>query len=66
MKYFNVVRMYFNDELSSEVIKSHVTIEDAQIHCRDQETSSSTCEGITGIERTAKYGAWFDGYVEVK
>ena len=66
MKYFNVIRMYFDDDVSSKVIKKHITLEDAQIHCRDKETSSSTCEGSTGIERTAKYGAWFDGYVEVK
>tara|TARA_Y100001963_G_scaffold22769_1_gene29868 strand:+ start:465 stop:659 length:195 start_codon:yes stop_codon:yes gene_type:complete len=63
MKY-KIVRIFFNDDIPSKVIKTGLTLERAQSHCRDKETSSSTCEGITGIERTDKYGPWFDGYMQ--
>ena len=60
---YKIVRMFFND-VPSKIIKTGLTLERAQSHCQDPETSSSTCEGITGIERTDKYGPWFDGYEE--
>ena len=60
---YKIVRMFFNDT-PRKIIKTGLTLERAQSHCRDPETSSSTCEGITGIERTDKYGPWFDGYEE--
>ncbi len=62
---YKIVRMFFND-VPSKIIKTGLTLERAQSHCQDPETSSSTCEGITGIERTDKYGPWFDGYEEEK
>ena len=63
---YKIVRMFFNDDLGSPTIKTGLTLEEAQSHCRDKETSSSTCTNKIGIERTAKFGAWFDGYTDTK
>ena len=61
---YKIVRMFFNDDIPTKTIKTGLTLEEAQSHCQDPETSSSTCEGITGIERTNELGKWFDGYEE--
>ena len=60
MKNYKVIRMYFNG--GSRVIKKRLTLEEAQAHCRDEETSSSTCTNSAGKARTKRLGAWFDGY----
>ena len=39
-----------------------LTLEEAQAHCNDPETSSSTCTKSAGRKRTKTYGPWFDGY----
>ena len=59
---YKIVRMFFNDDTPTKTIKTGLTLEEAQSHCQDPETSSSTCEGSDGIERTNKLGKWFDGY----
>lgn len=46
------------------VVKRGLTLEEAQEHCSDPETSSSTCELPENVERTETYGPWFDGYEE--
>ena len=60
---YKIVRMFYLD-VPTKTIKKGLTLEKAQNHCQDPETSSSTCEGISGIECTEKYGQWFDGYEE--
>lgn len=61
---YKIVRNYFNRETAprGRVIKRGLTLEEAQAHCKDPETSSSTCKGSTGKARTKRYGPWFDGY----
>ena len=59
---YKIVRMFFDDDTPTKTIKTGLTLEEAQSHCQDKETSSSTCEGITGRIETEKYGKWFDGY----
>lgn len=46
----------------SEVTATGLTLEEAQAHCRDTETSSlsATSEEATAI--TERMGPWFDGY----
>ncbi len=63
---YNIVRFYHNHPNGTvrQVIESRVTLEDAQAHCKDPETSSSTCTGQIGRRRTQQVGDWFDGYEE--
>ena len=60
---YNVVRMYFGD-IVKEVILEEVSLEEAQEHCGNPETSSSTCTNAEGVARTERVGPWFDGYEE--
>jgi hypothetical protein len=61
---YNVVRMYFRG--GHRIIKRGVTLDEAQAHCKDPETSSSTCTSSTGRRRTRERGPWFDGYEECR
>ena len=63
---YKIVRMFFDDDVPSETMKRGLTLEQAQSHCQDKETSSSTCEGIEGIQNNQMYGKWFDAYTEEK
>lgn len=58
---YRVVRFY-KDSYGQRTIKRGLTLAEAQAHCSDPETSSSTCTGKAGRERTRKLGPWFDGY----
>ncbi len=60
METYRIVRMYF--EGGKRVIRTGLTFEEAQAHCRDPETSSSTCTSATALRRTEQRGPWFDGY----
>ena len=65
---YQIVRMYQKDtsrERYQRVIKSGLSLEEAQAWCRDPETSSSTCTEQAGCDRTAQRGPWFDGYEEL-
>lgn len=44
--------------------KTGLTLEQAQAHCHDPETSSRTCTKAAGKRRTRQCGPWFDGYTE--
>jgi hypothetical protein len=60
-KPYRVVRMY-RDRPGRRTIIQRCTLEEAQAHCRDPETSSSTCTTTEGKRRTRRLGPWFDGY----
>jgi hypothetical protein len=60
---YSIIRMY-RDRDGSQVIREGLTLEEAQEHCRDPETTSSKCTLPANIRRTEKYGPWFDGYEE--
>ncbi len=64
MKRYKIVRMYFNSAIKNRTIRRGLTLEEAQAHCQDTETSSSTCTKSPGRRRTRRYGMWFDGYEE--
>ncbi len=63
---YKVVRQYFNRDIPRRTIKTGLTLQQAQKHCSDPETSSSTCKGQVGRARTRKLGQWFDSYTECK
>ena len=60
-----VVRQFFNSNRKI-ILKTGLTLEQAQEHCNDPETSSTTCTKPEGRRRTRRYGRWFDQYTEVK
>ena len=61
---YKIVRMFFDSGRRPRVIKRHLTLAEAQEHCGDSETSSSTCKSAARIHYTNSNGAWFDGYEE--
>lgn len=61
---YKIVRMFRNDHVRAYTVRKGLTLEQAQEHCRDPETSSSTCQQTAGIRRTERFGNWFDGYEE--
>lgn len=50
MKTYKIVRMFEHTMKKDKVIKTGLTLEQAQTHCKDP--------------KTKKEGEWFDGYVE--
>ena len=57
-----IIRHYQADGMKGQVIKRGLTLDEAQAHCRDPETSSSTCRNNAVQARTQRVGHWFDGY----
>jgi hypothetical protein len=62
MTTYKIVRGFFNG--GSRVIERGLTLEQAQEHCRDPETSSKTATSYAARKRTERHGPWFDGYDE--
>lgn len=58
---YSITRMFFADEIPSQTIATGLTLEEAQAHCRDTETSSSTASPET-LAAVGVDGPWFDGY----
>lgn len=63
-RHYNIVRFYRDHPIRRRVIRARVTLEEAQAHCSDPETSSSKCTNAAGRRHTRQVGAWFDGYEE--
>ncbi|MDR5726253.1 MAG: hypothetical protein RB191_02170 [Terriglobia bacterium] len=63
MTTYKIVRSFRNGN-PAETIETGLTLEEAQAHCRDPETSSRTATGADAVRRTEKCGPWFDGYDE--
>lgn len=60
---YQIVRRYFKG--GKRVISTGLTLEQAQEHCSDPETSSRTCTNSAGRARTRRKGPWFDSYEEM-
>ena len=60
MNTYKIVRGFFRG--GRRTIMTGLTLEEAQEHCRDPETSSRTCVKAANVRRTREKGAWFDGY----
>jgi len=61
---YKIVRFYQDDRYPRETLVRGLTLEQAQTHCEDPETSSVTATSEDAIERTRRCGAWFDGYYQ--
>jgi len=61
MSTYKIVRCYMNGRQCS-TIRRGLTLEQAQAHCRNPETSSRTATSTAARQRTEARGPWFDGY----
>jgi len=57
---YRVVRFYFNAPGRRRTIAQGLTLEQAQTHCQDPETSSSTATTAAAKARTRRLGPWVD------
>ena len=64
MSTYTITRFYQDREIEREEIATGLTLEEAQEHCNDPETSSTTATSDEATERTERCGPWFDGYGE--
>lgn len=64
MPTYKIVRFFQRDTTPTQTIKRGLTLAEAQAHCKNPETSSSTATGKAAVERTERCGPWFDGYDE--
>jgi hypothetical protein len=61
---YKVQRLYFRKPGVKRTIKSGLPVEQAQAHCSNPETSSSTCRLAVNTRRTRQHGPWFESYTE--
>lgn len=64
MNGYKVIRFYFNRPGRRRTIIPRCTLVEAQRHCNNSETSSSTATGAAAKRITRRMGEWFDGYEE--
>lgn len=63
-KTYRIMRKHYRSEIETEIIKTGLTLDEAQEHCNDPETSSKTCKSRMALEYTRMHGDWFDCYTE--
>jgi len=59
MKEYKIYRLYAKEGMSRRFIKGGLTLEQAQAHCNDPETSSKTAKKGRG----GCVSEWFDSYM---
>lgn len=59
---YDIVRFYQDSDIGQEVRATDLTLKEAQEHCNDPESSSSTATSKDAVRLTASVGPWFDGY----
>ena len=65
-KTYKIIRFFENSSVERMIIKTGLSLEEAQEHCRSKETSSTTAQGLVETTLTRNFGRWFDGYEEEK
>lgn len=60
---YRIVRIYRGSDRREE-IATGLTLAEAQAHCSDPETSSTTATSDEARETTEAYGEWMDVYYE--
>jgi len=61
---YSVIRFYEDSSIDRVTIATGLTLQEAQEHCSDAETSSSTATSEEAILHWEEHGSWFDGYRE--
>ncbi len=64
MTTYKIVRFYQNPNMRCRTIMTGLSLEQAQAHCNDPETSSTTAKSRAAKRITKRNGPWFDGYTE--
>jgi len=59
---FDIVRQYQDPNKRSRIVLRGLTLQEAQAHCADPETSSRTCTTSKAKAITRRNGRWFDAY----
>jgi hypothetical protein len=59
---YKIMRFFQRPGVPSLEVASGLTLEQAQAHCQDPETSSRTCELPERRAITEEHGEWFDGF----
>lgn len=60
MSTYKIVRMYFKGRRYT--LKRGLSLAQAQAHCTDKNTSSTTATSSYARRLTRKHGLWFDSY----
>ena len=63
---YTIVRNYFSKSGRGRVIIRGLTLEEAQAHCSNPETSSKTATSAKARAITRRNGAWFDSYTDAR
>ncbi len=63
MPTYKIVRLFINT-CDTETVATGLTLEEAEEHCQNPETSSKTATSPEGKARTENDGPWFDGFLE--
>lgn len=58
---YKIVRYYYRSR-NRRTIDRGLTLEEAQAHCKNPETSSKTATSSAAKAVTRRQGPWFDGY----
>lgn len=64
MTKYKIVRCYRDAGIRQRTMRTGLTLEQAQAHCNDPETSSRTATGKAANATTRRVGDWFDSYTE--
>jgi hypothetical protein len=59
---YKIVRKFF--KRGDITLRRELTLEEAQAHCDDPETSSKTCQKYAGCKRLERLGHWFDTFYQ--
>ena len=63
---YTIIRNYFDKPGRGRVILRGLTLEEAQAHCGNPETSSRTATSAKAKAITRRNGRWFDSYTEAR
>lgn len=66
MATYKVQRVFRDHPGVKRTLKTGLSLKQAQAHCSDPETSSSTCTSARLHAYTRQHGPWFDSYTEEK
>ena len=59
---YRIVRCVRDSDRRPRIVRRGLTLAEAQAHCQDPETSSSTCTASAATARTRRIGPWFDAF----